>query len=249
MLVVLGIAGVSAMAWYIFVGHNWNEAASNIDDRIGTMDGYTVVLFEGTRMFEYDPADEVLPKSQDASSASAPSAQSDQPESGDDAEAANHEVVELDGDDAVLDGLVPDSSEPITVAQAVESYLDKEAQTVNVDVTDLRAYDDPVIVSRNGQRMAIFHASGPRPDFAARTMTKQLADADIDVYVCLIDDSKAVERGLGHVNIAICTDPLTSLRGHHVGRTYVVGVPYEGEVGAVLIAPSGFVSSKVLSSL
>ena len=47
LLLVLAVVGVSAMAWYILVGHNWNVAASNIDDSIGQMDGYTVILCEG----------------------------------------------------------------------------------------------------------------------------------------------------------------------------------------------------------
>ena len=46
LLLALAVIGVSAMAWYILVGHNWNVAASNIDDSIGQMDGYTVILCE-----------------------------------------------------------------------------------------------------------------------------------------------------------------------------------------------------------
>ena len=47
LLVLLGIVVASAMAWYILVGHNWNKAASHIDDFVGSMDGYTVIVYEG----------------------------------------------------------------------------------------------------------------------------------------------------------------------------------------------------------
>ena len=47
MLLVLGIGVACAMAWYILVGHNWNQAATHIDDMVGSMDGYTVVVFDG----------------------------------------------------------------------------------------------------------------------------------------------------------------------------------------------------------
>ena len=40
-------AAVGAMGWYILVGHNWNQAATHIDDMVGSMDGYTVIVYEG----------------------------------------------------------------------------------------------------------------------------------------------------------------------------------------------------------
>ncbi len=48
LLVLLGICVAAGMMWYIMVGHNWNKAASHIDDLVGSMDGYTVVVYEGT---------------------------------------------------------------------------------------------------------------------------------------------------------------------------------------------------------
>lgn len=47
LLVLLGISVGSVMAWYIIAGHSWNKAASHIDDLAGTMEGYTVFVFEG----------------------------------------------------------------------------------------------------------------------------------------------------------------------------------------------------------
>lgn len=43
---LLLIAGGVVM--YLYAGHSWNHAASHIDNVTGEMDGYTVVLFEGT---------------------------------------------------------------------------------------------------------------------------------------------------------------------------------------------------------
>lgn len=47
MLIVLGMIVAGAMAWYILVGHNWNQAATHIDDMVGSMDDYTVVVYDG----------------------------------------------------------------------------------------------------------------------------------------------------------------------------------------------------------
>ena len=43
--ILLILAGIVA---YLFAGHSFNHAASHIDDAAGEMDGYRVVLFEGT---------------------------------------------------------------------------------------------------------------------------------------------------------------------------------------------------------
>lgn len=45
---VLAIAAGCVLFGYIFAGHSWNIAASNLDDTFGNMDGYTVIAYEGT---------------------------------------------------------------------------------------------------------------------------------------------------------------------------------------------------------
>lgn len=45
---VLIILGIAALVGYLTLGHSWNYAATTIDDAAGTMDGYTVIVFEGT---------------------------------------------------------------------------------------------------------------------------------------------------------------------------------------------------------
>ena len=52
---VLAIAAGGVLFGYIFAGHSWNIAASNLDDTFGNMDGYTVIAYEGT--FDEDQAD------------------------------------------------------------------------------------------------------------------------------------------------------------------------------------------------
>ena len=38
---------ISGGIWYINVGHNWNTAATTIDDATGSMEGYTAIVFDG----------------------------------------------------------------------------------------------------------------------------------------------------------------------------------------------------------
>ena len=46
MALLLGGAGF--FGFYLTNGHKWNLAATTIDDTVGSMDGYVVVLYEGT---------------------------------------------------------------------------------------------------------------------------------------------------------------------------------------------------------
>ncbi|WP_232050985.1 alcohol dehydrogenase [Arabiibacter massiliensis] len=54
-LIVLSLCG---LGWYLFAGHSWNVAASNIDDTFGSMDGYTAIVYAGTEQTPVEPIDE-----------------------------------------------------------------------------------------------------------------------------------------------------------------------------------------------
>lgn len=65
---LLAVLSLCGLCWYLFAGHSWNVAASNIDDTFGSMDGYTAIVYEGT----VDPAEKAAaPKAADGSDASA----------------------------------------------------------------------------------------------------------------------------------------------------------------------------------
>ena len=219
LLVVLCIGGISAMAWYILVGHNWNATATSIDDRIGNMSGYTVVLCEG----------------------SIPSLAAQYGESRTQPMLEEQNFGKLASNDSDED------VKKLTVEEAVERYLEKGSQVVTIHTDRPSFYSDPIVVPRNGMRIAIYSVSGPRSDLQSRNIMKSLGDMSIDFTICIVDDIAAVERGLGDVDMAICTDlEDAGEEGRYVGRTYVMGSPFDGQVGAVIVAPSGFLSSKML---
>ena len=228
LLIGLCIAGVCAMAWYILVGHNWNEAASNIDDHFGQLDQYTIVLVEGSATYSID--------GENAGS-----------EADDRAMAAKRHSVggalKESGAGSLLD------EDPVLLANADMAYVEKGAQTITVRPGDPEFYVDPVIVPRNGKRIAIYSVSGPLSDYQSRFAMMRLSRKAVDFSICVIDDANALNRGIGDVDIAICTDPKTRLEPGYIGRTFAISAPYVGQVAAVLVAPSGFVSSKLLTGL
>lgn len=36
------------IGWYIVAGHSWNTTASHVDEAVGSMEGYTTIIFENT---------------------------------------------------------------------------------------------------------------------------------------------------------------------------------------------------------
>ena len=121
---------------------------------------------------------------------------------------------------------------------------------MRVDLNDTAFYEDPIIVSRNGKRFALFSVSGPRPDVVAKRMAKQLERYDIDFTICIIGDLEAVKRGLDGIDLAICTDlDDAGNEGRYIGKTYVVGAPYKGDLGAIIMSPSGFLSAKTVEDV
>ena len=261
MLAVFAILAICGVSWYIFVGHRWNEAASIIDDRVGNMDGYTVVLYEGLL-----PEDEVreLVSSSRISGAVALmeeeerlSGEAEGTPSSDASDVAGQDGAQDEGDEAVaISGAVAaiETGEvrikpPLSLEEFSESYKGKSAGVVTIHVDEPERYYEPIIVLKNGKRIGVFTASSHRPELSVRKAVKELRLQGVDFVICIVDDLDAVRRGIGRVNIVICTDVKSMGKdAHYVGMTYVVGVPYEGQLGAVVVSPSGFLSSKTIDS-
>lgn len=221
-LMALLVGGICGVAWYLLVGHNWNAAASLIDDRIGTMGDYNVVLCEGA------------PPEPDS----------------------NGGGSELSRFAAGVPGTLAENGfgylfeMRLTADQVAQAYRAKGAQTVKVRVDDASRYDDPVIVPRRGMRIAIYHVEGPHQELASRLALRKIAKYDVDYAICLFDDIEALEKyGLGNVSIGICLDRNAHVNGEYLGNTFTVSAPNYGQVEAVIVSPSGFMTAKTIEEL
>lgn len=124
LLVVLGIGVALGMGWYILVGHNWNVAASNIDDSLGQMDGYTVFLVQGTRPLERASADAATEASSDQGAQPHAAAEGQgAPDGADGAQSADGASVEAESE--------PASGAPSSEAQLQDPDAARSAETPN----------------------------------------------------------------------------------------------------------------------
>ena len=225
-LVLLGVlllVGVGVMGYYILVGHNWNVTASNIDDSIGKMDGYTVFLYEGTR-----PSPAEAERISDA-----------QPLLDEQSRGISKETRESNG-----------GGDPIDIADAVKSYQEKGATVFMLDVANMARYSEPYVVGKNGKRVGLMSAMAPVRKTEMRRAVIGLDRQEADCIVALTDDAEVCKPIVGGISIIVCDDPdEESPRDEYRGSSYCVGVPYVGEIQAVLMSPSGVLSSKTITEL
>ena len=223
LLALLLVAGGSAMGYYLFIGHNWNVAASNIDDTIGQMDGYTVLLYAGTRTPEGEE--------EDSNAASSDAGLSD-----------DEPAVKLAD---LLDEQAAD------LERVVESYREKGANVFVLDVSDLHRYSEPFVVAKNGMRIGLLSAGKAERRSDIRADALYLSKKEVSLTVAVTNDERldeAAEAGLiGDVSIIVCDDQLGRFpNGRYCGSTFCAHTPYVGEVGVLIVSPSGVLSVKTI---
>ena len=244
LLAVLALVGVGAMGYYIFIGHNWNVAASHIDDSIGQMDGYTVMLYAGTRpeKAEDGQSGSSAEKADAGQSESSSSSSETASDSGEGAAASDAPAEKL------ADLLDEQSAD---LENVVESYREKGANVFVIEAGDLARYNEPFIVAKNGMRMGLFAVGKSRLRSAARADVQYLSEHDANYTVAITNDATlgdvAAEGLIGNVSIIVCDDKDGEFpNGRYRGSTYCVSAPYVGQVGVLIVSPSGVLSTKTI---
>lgn len=243
LLILLGVGVASAMAWYIFVGHNWNKAASHIDDLVGSMDGYTVVLYEGT-----------LPQAKKTTNSTAQNTSSNK-ETGS-AGSASAQGGASSGSSAARQSTSSSQSaaksqrnKPVKVSKVAASYREKGATVLTIHLDDLGRYEDSIVVAKGGKRYGICSTPGPYSYTEVRDKVKTLIKRNSDFNV-VVSGKPDIKKGwLRHVDLCIlaCEGRIPH-DGRMLGSSFFVDSPHVGEVQAVIISPSGTITSKTIVS-
>lgn len=197
-IVLIALIAVALVA-YLVAGHSWNVAASSIDDSLGSMEDYTVILFEGL-------ADE---------------------------ESAF-------GDDEAGEELL---------AAAEDSYEEKEASVLVLDVDDFSYYEEGLIIQCGSNRIGVFSVDIYTLKREMTAMVEYFQSYDVDFIVVLTPYAAQVDDIEG-IDIAVTTlDEGTDSAGETSDGTFYVSVPDAGEVGVVYISPSNVVSAKSIDEV
>lgn len=258
LLVVLSLCG---FGWYIVAGHSWNIAASTIDDTVGEMNGYTVIVYEGTLTPEQsdsesqEPADQALPSSDGVSPESDGSATPESNAAGDlDAATDADAVAEADNP---APSLLPSiglsffessgEKAPVDLAALEADYREKEASTLTLDTTNLARYEEGTILKCGAKRIGVMSATPGVTQLDVAQCMQSFENADVDFTVVITPDRWKVQRITG-IDIVICTENEDLLAsGQTVNNTFFVDAPEIGSAGVILISPSNVVSAKEVS--
>lgn len=223
LLVVLAIAVVSAMAWYILVGHRWNVAATNIDESIGNLDGYTVFVYEGTLL----PDEERI-----ALSDSQPM------------------LDDLNRGEAHMSAVKPHDEESLSAHEVAQNYREKGACVFMLYPENPGFYNEALVTEKAGQRLCAFSIDG-RTSLTGMAFKKlRVRQYDPKFVVALVSDARLLENPIDGIDIVVCCDDEgIDEGGRYFGNMYCVDAPYRGQVQAIIVAPSGVKSSKTITSL
>lgn len=261
LLGLLAIGGICAMGWYIFMGHGWNVTASNIDDSIGQMDGYTVFLLEGTRPPVTASRSAAQTDNQSSKSSASASASNNETEKASSPASELPSTSDKAGSretSAATDGLLDPSEElredlqdePLTLELLRDDYQEKGATVFLLDMDNKALYSDPLVVAKNGERIGIFFLSRPARPAQSRVAMKLLARQGADFSVAITDDSSLAQAEGGPIDVLVIDErDRTPSRGYTHGRTYCVSTPYIGQIEAIIVSPSGVVSSKTIDTV
>ena len=230
-LVVLIFGLMSIAGWYFNQSRHWNVAATSVDDSIGSMDGYTIVAYRGILAKPKGVSDEnPLPENWDAFL--------------DDQNRGDTSKQPL-----WMRLFAPNDEEPPTFAEVLNSYEEKGASVLVLDVEDVTMYRIPIVEKVGEKTVGI--VSVLAGDTLQRTThhTHRLEEAAPDYMVAIVESLKSIERVSDSYDVIICTtDQMIGETGRTRGQTLIVQVPIVNHAGTVSIAPSNVASVKIVET-
>lgn len=249
-LAALGLCGLLA---YIVAGHSWNVAASTIDETVGEMDGYVVIVYPGTADPEKDGADEEPVGAASASDAAGDGASSASSSSAGRAASADSKEADDTADEAgrtaskgisLFSSRTEESEEPVDLDALKADYEAKGAQVLFLDTEDPSRYEEGSIVKRGGKRIGIVSAGEGVTQLDVSRCLQGFERASVDFTVVITPEEWKVSR-LAGIDIVVCTgDEGIVAMGKTENGTFYVDSPPVGEAGVILISPSNVVSAK-----
>ena len=191
MLLALVVAGLSFMGWYIKAGHNWNVAATTIDDRFGQMDGYVVVLYKGTTT----PMEERVQQA-DVNQQANPNQRT-----GRDQQVDASATTKAAASEELL--LERSQAETLLLDQSRSSYQQKGARVVVLESQSPELYQKPSVIVQQGYKIGVFSVSQDTPYLAIDAALSYFASHEVDVVVAMEESQNEYVESVRGVDIVI----------------------------------------------
>lgn len=222
----------AALTSYFSTARTWNVAASFVDDTVGRMDGYTVLVYSGTMAPEEAPAIR---------------SPADAPEGEQPVDPATNSIGL-----AILPILgalsAPDAAEGAVFVSDVRSiYEQKDADVLSLDAGDLSRYAQPQVLKAGGRRIGVYSIDCYASGTLLSLYERRLREEGADMVVCLAARADLV-GSYDHADVVVVTGPDEELTtsGEDRGRAFVVAAPKRGAVGVVVVTSSNVRSARVI---
>lgn len=257
-LVVFALLVVMAgccLGGYLVAGHSWNVAASSLDDTFGSMEGYTVIAYEGT-IASFDSEDLQRVEGSHGESDDVRDDAADERDIADGFAAASEDGAT--GESALGEASRDPSSAAkaesekhfVSVEQVCASYEEKNATVFALDVANLDRYSEGTILKKGSCRFGVFSVDESTRPLQVKRMVDYFEKHEVDFIVAIASDKKLVEDIADGIDIVISIrDEELFVMGEMIDGTFFVDAPERGSVGAILISPSNVVSAKVIDEL
>lgn len=229
-LLLVAFAGV-VLTSYFSTARTWNVAASFVDDTVGRMDGYTVLVYAGTvspedAAAEADPAADPAPPDVDPATNSIGLA-----------------ILPLLGSFGGTEAEAP----TVFVSDVRSLYEQKDAAVLSLDIADAARYDEPQVLRAGGKRVGVYAVSSYASATLLSCYERHLREEGADLVVCIAPSSRML-GSYDHADVVVVTGAERGLptTGEDRGRAFVVESPERGSVGVVVVTSSNVRSARVI---
>lgn len=247
---VLIIAGGAALMTYFWTGRSWIVAATVVDDSVGELDDYSVILFSGTSEPEAekpstDPSDQKATQ-------------------GDSDAGGNTNISDVLSDNEYKATSISDlinsayqladkrsesDKERVFVSDVRDLYELRGAKALTLNVANPEIYSEPTTLHAGNKTIGIFSVSA----YASRSEMKKLIggvkEDDPDIIIC-IAPRRAFLSTLDDVDVAIFTDESVDYyQPNPRDDSLIVFAPEIGDTGVILISSNNVATFKVVEEL
>ena len=253
-LCLLLVFGGIALVSYIIAGHSLNVTATQIDDAVGTMEGYTAIVFEGT--IDSDERREAFAQAHPTSEAEGENVD----EAAGEGETEGEDVEEAAVDEVAAEGAADGFESPSedasaqevvktapVLAEVCDDYRSKGADVFTLDIANPLKYRDGLILKQGDHRIGVFSIEGVTTTAEVEEMLAYFELNKVEIVVAIAPLASFLATTEGIDIIVTTSNAAGSLMGGVVDGSYVVQAPTLDSVGVVFISPGNVVSSKVIT--
>lgn len=235
-IVLLAVVAVASVS-YFFTSRNFNVAASFVDDQVGSMEDYTVVVYNGTVQSGEEGASDSVGAAAwmgDGSGSGVKEGSEAQVEEG-------NKILDLGSAQEELGG-------KIYLSDVNDLYREKGASVLSLDLSRPGCYEEPQVFGVGERKIGVMEVSWYVSARKLEKMASELRAEGASAVICIVRTT-ALLASPSSVDVVIVTGPEKGLNpdGAFVDGAFVVRTPDKGSIGALVINHANVVSARVIS--